>query len=46
MKLKSKVILLPCSSYREDVVYESIKTGIQLLGGISEFVKNEEKILL
>lgn len=43
---KSKVILLPCNSYREDLVYESLKKGLELLGGLDSLVKKEEKILL
>ena len=46
MKEKSKVILLPCDSYREEAVYEQLKTGIRLLGGLEAFVKKEDKILL
>lgn len=43
---KSKVILLPCSTYREELVYESLKKGLELLGGLEALVKKEEKILL
>lgn len=43
---KSKVVLLPCSSYREDLVYESSKKGLELLGGLDSLVGKEEKILL
>ena len=39
MKEKSKVILLPCNSYREDSVYESLKRGTELLGGLDRLVK-------
>ena len=46
MKEKSKVILLPCNSYREDSVYESLKRGTELLGGLDRLVKKEESILL
>ena len=46
MKEKSKVILLPCNSYREDSVYESLKRGTELLGGLDRLVKKEEAILL
>ena len=45
-KQKSKVILLPCSSYREELVYEGLKKGLELLGGLETLVKKEEKILL
>lgn len=43
---KSRVVLLPCESYREDLVYEKLKEGLSLLGGIEKFVLREEKILL
>lgn len=46
MKKKSRVILLPCNTYREDAVYESLKQGLDLLGGIRSFVRQEEKLLL
>ena len=44
--MKSDVILLPCSSYDTEQVYESIKTGIQLLGGLDSLIDKQEKILL
>lgn len=43
---KSRVILLPCNSYREEVVYNNLKTGLDLLEGIQSFVKKEESVLL
>lgn len=46
MEKKSKVILLPCNSYGEEVVYEQLKLGLQMLGGMEAFVKKEDKILL
>ena len=46
MEQKSRVILLPCNSYREELVYEQLKKGLELLGGIETFVKKEDKILL
>ena len=46
MNKKSKVILLPCSSYREEIVYENLEIGLELLGGIEKIVKKEESILL
>lgn len=46
MKQKSKVVLLPCNSYREEAVYENLKKGLALLGGLETIVKKEEKILL
>ncbi|MDO4306062.1 MAG: DUF362 domain-containing protein [Eubacteriales bacterium] len=46
MKEKSTVILLPCDSYREEAVYENLKKGISLLGGLSSLIGKDEKILL
>lgn len=43
---KSKVILLPCNSYREDFIYESLKKGLEMLGGLDALIKKDEKILL
>ncbi len=40
------VALIPCDSYNEEQVYEAVRTGLELLGGIGQFVKPEEKILL
>lgn len=45
-KQKSKVILLPCSSYREELVYDCLQKGLELLGGLETLIKKEEKILL
>lgn len=46
MKNKSKVILLPCNSYREELVYDSLKKGLKLLGGLEALISKDEKILL
>jgi uncharacterized protein (DUF362 family)/Pyruvate/2-oxoacid:ferredoxin oxidoreductase delta subunit len=43
---KSRVAIVRCSDYNEDIVYKALKRGIDLLGGIEEFVKKGEKILL
>lgn len=40
------VSFVPVNSYEQSVVDEAVKTGISLLGGISQFVRPEEKILL
>lgn len=44
--MKSKVVILTCESYEEELVYEKVKEGIQLLGGWKHLVQKEEKILL
>ncbi len=43
---KSKVIVLVCKDYQQQNVYEAIKKGIDLLGGIETLFKKEEKILM
>lgn len=43
---KSKVALVPCESYDEEAVYDALKSGIDLLGGLNAILKPEEKILL
>jgi len=42
----SKVVLIKCESYEYDLVKDSIERGLSLLGGISQFVKKGEKILV
>ena len=44
--MKSKVVLLACDNYNPDNVYEKIKKGFELLGGVSKFVKSDDKVLL
>lgn len=44
--MKSKVILLPCTSYEEREVFEKIKKGFNLLGGLSSLIGKEEKVLV
>ena len=43
---KSKVSVIKCESYDENVVFEAVKKGIDLIGGIDQFAKKGEKILL
>ena len=43
---KSTVALVPVSSYDQAEVDAAVRTGVELLGGIGAFVKQEEKILL
>jgi uncharacterized protein (DUF362 family)/NAD-dependent dihydropyrimidine dehydrogenase PreA subunit len=42
----SKVVIIKCSSYDYNTVLNSVKRGIDLLGGISKFAGKDEKILL
>ena len=44
--MNSKVILLACPSYDEQLVYEKISQGLDFLGGIESLVSPEEKVLL
>lgn len=44
--MKSKVALLGCETYDPDEVFLAVKRGVELLGGVSAFVKKGEKILL
>lgn len=43
---KSKVALVRCPTYEYESVLKSVLTGVDLLGGISSFVKSGEKIVL
>lgn len=45
-KTNSRVILVPCETYDAEVVYEAVKTGVGLLGGIKQFSDREETVLL
>lgn len=42
----SKVVVVPCSVYDEEIVYACMKKGIEELGGIGAFVNKDEKILV
>jgi uncharacterized protein (DUF362 family)/Pyruvate/2-oxoacid:ferredoxin oxidoreductase delta subunit len=43
---KSRVALVRCESYDEAAVLSAVKTGLDLLGGLSFFLKPGEKIVL
>jgi uncharacterized protein (DUF362 family)/NAD-dependent dihydropyrimidine dehydrogenase PreA subunit len=43
---KSKVALVRCTQYGDEIVLAAVKRGIDLLGGISGFVKPGEKIVM
>jgi uncharacterized protein (DUF362 family)/ferredoxin len=43
---RSRVALVACASYDQDKVDEAVKQGVGLIGGIGQFVKPGEKILL
>lgn len=44
--MKSKVALIPCDNYDEEKVYAAVKQGFDLLGGIEQFVKKEDRVLV
>lgn len=44
--MKSQVVLLKCSKYDREKIYEELVWGIGQLGGVQQFVQPEEKILL
>lgn len=43
---KSRVVIMGCESYDNELVYEKLKAAIELLGGIGQFVNEQERILL
>ncbi|AFA48921.1 DUF362 domain-containing protein [Acetobacterium woodii] len=43
---KSRVVIMGCESYDNELVYEKLKAAIDLLGGIDQFVSPQERILI
>ena len=43
---RSRVIVVPCDNYDEELVYRSIRAGIDALGGLGRFVSQNEKVLV
>lgn len=43
---KSKVAVVRCPEYNDSLVYSSVRRGIELIGGISNFIKSGETIVL
>lgn len=43
---KSKVVLIRCDTYDEDKVWRAVEEGVSILGGISCFVEQNEKIVI
>lgn len=43
---KSVVALLQCNSYDENQVYEKVKEGIRLVGGLESIIGKNEKVLV
>ena len=46
MMSKTKVALVPLDSYDQPLVDQAVKQGVELLGGLGQFVRPEERILL
>jgi len=44
--MKSKVVLVRCESYEVELVRKAVARGMELMGGVQNFVKQGEKILL
>lgn len=44
--IKTKVAIIRCKSYDEKLVYNAVKKGIELIGGVDSFAKKGENILL
>ncbi len=44
--MKSIVVLMPISTYEQEKVDAAVREGIKLLGGMAQFVRREEKVLL
>lgn len=44
--MKSKVSIVKCDSYDSAVVFEAVKRGVDLIGGISNFVKPASSVLV
>ena len=43
---KSTVVLIGCDTYDDEQVYEAVKAGLDLLGGILHFIKPGERIVI
>ena len=46
MTIKSRVALVRCETYDEPAVSSAVQRGLELLGGLSAFIKPGEKIVL
>ena len=43
---KSTVALIRCNNYDEELVYNKVKKGIELIGGLSAVIGKDEKVLV
>ncbi len=46
MERSAKVVLVPCSNYESEQVYQCLCAGIQQLGGMEKLIDKKEKILV
>ncbi|MBP3454324.1 MAG: DUF362 domain-containing protein [Clostridia bacterium] len=44
--MKQPVVLIPIDTYDEDQVYTAVRQGVELLGGMEQFIRQDEKVLL
>lgn len=44
--MKAKVSIVKCNGYEQELVLESVRRAIELLGGITAFIKPKSKVLL
>ena len=44
--MEEKVSIVKCDDYRPEKVYQQVKEGLDLLGGIGAFVSKKERVLL
>lgn len=44
--MNSKVAILKCNGYEQELVLENVRKAIELLGGITAFIKPRSKVLL
>lgn len=44
--MKQPVVLIPIDTYDEDQVYAAVRQGVELLGGMEQFIRQDEKVLL
>ncbi|MCC6095517.1 MAG: DUF362 domain-containing protein, partial [Eubacterium sp.] len=44
--MKSRVVLVPCGTYKPEQVYRAIQKGLDLMGGIGKYVRPDEKVLI
>jgi uncharacterized protein (DUF362 family)/NAD-dependent dihydropyrimidine dehydrogenase PreA subunit len=44
--MKAKVAIVECPNYKQNNVDEAVKEGLKLIGGLSKFVKPNQKVLI